>query len=116
MRFGSSFSLCTGSLIGRSLVVTAAHCLWNYGTSTTANEVTFTVSAARARAGRGPGCRQAQAVPRRYPTTHTRSCGCNSPLDPHCPVPNHKRSRTSTTATACCSGLARGRSPPPTLR
>jgi V8-like Glu-specific endopeptidase len=42
MRFGSSWYVCTASVIEKGLLVTAAHCVWNYGNpSGYADEVLF---------------------------------------------------------------------------
>jgi hypothetical protein len=40
MRFGSDWFVCTASVINKGLLVTAAHCVWNYGSSP-ADEVRF---------------------------------------------------------------------------
>jgi V8-like Glu-specific endopeptidase len=40
MRFGSSWFVCTASVIDKGVLVTAAHCVWNYGGSA-ANQVEF---------------------------------------------------------------------------
>ncbi|MGE3987015.1 trypsin-like serine peptidase [Pseudorhodoplanes sp.] len=55
MRFGPSTFVCTGSVIGRNLLVTAAHCVHNYGGREKgfADAVTFEP----ARHGDGPGSR-----------------------------------------------------------
>lgn len=35
MRFGGKWSVCTASVINRALLVTAAHCVFNFGKTTT---------------------------------------------------------------------------------
>ncbi|GBF91261.1 hypothetical protein Rsub_03581 [Raphidocelis subcapitata] len=42
MRFGGGWATCTASLIGKSLLVTAAHCVYDWGSKTMASEIFFT--------------------------------------------------------------------------
>lgn len=41
MNFGTGYYVCSASLIGKSLLVTAAHCVWDWGTKKWATNVRF---------------------------------------------------------------------------